>query len=183
MIFCRVAIGDHKWNLVISQWTLDNEAICGVAPLRLTPHQKIPSSKILWKICRLVFWNQDDVFFIDYLPKSQLHISYYYLSLLVQLKDILKEKCCGNFINVGSFLHENTTTHRARVTQKKLGYRATNVLITHHIPRIWTRRTATCYRVWKNWMFAFFVWRWCHWFLGVLVERKISWIFWVAFMR
>ena len=40
-----------------------------------------------------IFWDQDGILLIDYLPKGQTINAEYYLSLLVQLKDILKEKC------------------------------------------------------------------------------------------
>jgi len=46
----------------------------------------------------------------------------YYLSLLVQLKDILKEKRRGKVINGVLFLHDNVPAHRALATQKKLAY-------------------------------------------------------------
>jgi hypothetical protein len=39
-----------------------------------------------------IFWDQDDILLIDYLPKGQTIKAEYYSSLLVQLKDILKEK-------------------------------------------------------------------------------------------
>jgi hypothetical protein len=42
-----------------------------------------------------IFWNQDDTLPIDYLPKGQTINAEYYSSLLVQLKDILKEKRRG----------------------------------------------------------------------------------------
>ena len=38
------------------------------------------------------FWDQDGIILIDYLPKGQTINAEYYWSLLVQLKDILKEK-------------------------------------------------------------------------------------------
>jgi len=57
-----------------------------------SPRPKIPSAKIRWKISRLDFWNQDGILLIDYVPKGQTINAEYYLSLLVQLKDILKEK-------------------------------------------------------------------------------------------
>jgi len=57
--------------------------------------QKFPSAKIRWKISRFDFWDQDGILLIDYLPKGQTIIAEYYLSLLVQLKDILKEKSRG----------------------------------------------------------------------------------------
>jgi len=55
-----------------------------------TPPQKIPSVKILWKISRLDFWDEDGILLNDYLPKGQTINAEYYSSLLVQLKDILK---------------------------------------------------------------------------------------------
>jgi len=46
----------------------------------------------------------------------------YYSSLLVQLKDILKEKRRGNFTMEVLFLHDNAPDHRALVTHNKLGF-------------------------------------------------------------
>jgi hypothetical protein len=46
----------------------------------------------------------------------------YYLSLLVQLKDILKEKRRGNITKVFLFLYDNAPAHRALATHKKLAY-------------------------------------------------------------
>jgi len=46
----------------------------------------------------------------------------YYSSLLVQLKDILKEKRRGKFTNAVLFLHDNASAHRPLATQKKLAY-------------------------------------------------------------
>jgi hypothetical protein len=37
-----------------------------------------------------IFWDQDGILLIDYLPKDQTINAEYYSSLLVQLKDILK---------------------------------------------------------------------------------------------
>ena len=46
----------------------------------------------------------------------------YYLSLLVQLKDSLKEKGRGKFTRGVLFLHNNAPAHRTLATQKKLAY-------------------------------------------------------------
>jgi len=46
----------------------------------------------------------------------------YYSSLLVQLKDILKEKRLGKFTKEVMFLHVYVPSHRALATQKKLAY-------------------------------------------------------------
>jgi len=74
------------------------------------------------KILASIFWDQDGILLIDYLPKSQTIYAEYYSSLLVQLKDILKEKRRGNVIKGDLFLHDNAPTHRALATQKKLAY-------------------------------------------------------------
>ena len=47
----------------------------------------------------------------------------YYSSLLVQLKDILKEKRAGTSSTKGVFfLHDNAPAHRVHATQKKMAY-------------------------------------------------------------
>ena len=46
----------------------------------------------------------------------------YYSSLLVQLKDILKEKRRGKVTKGVLFLQDNAPAHRALATQKKLAY-------------------------------------------------------------
>ena len=73
------------------------------------------------KFLALIFWDQDGIL-IDYLPKGQTINADYYSSLLVQLKDILKEKHCGKFTKRVLFLHDNAPPHQALGTQKKLAY-------------------------------------------------------------
>ena len=80
---------------------------------------------------------------LDYLPKGQTINAEYYLSLLVQLKDILKEKRRGEVTEGVLFLHDSASAHRPLPIQKKLATRASIVLITHPILRIWPRRTTT----------------------------------------
>jgi hypothetical protein len=55
-----------------------------------------------------------------YLPKGQTINSEYYSYLLVQLKDILKEKCHGKVTKGVLFLHDNAPAHGALATQKIL---------------------------------------------------------------
>jgi hypothetical protein len=43
-------------------------------------------------------------------------------SLLVQLKDILKEKRRGNVTKLVMFLHDNASPHQPLATQKNLAY-------------------------------------------------------------
>ena len=59
---------------------------------RVWPRPKFPSAKIRWKVLATNFWVQDSIFLINYLPKGQTINAKYYASLLLQMKDILKEK-------------------------------------------------------------------------------------------
>jgi len=74
------------------------------------------------KVLASIYWDQDGILHIDYLPKGQTINAEYYSSLLVQLKDILKEKRRGKFTKGVLFLHDNALAHRALATQKKLAY-------------------------------------------------------------
>jgi len=58
-----------------------------------SPRPKIfREQKSAGKVLASIFWDQDGILLIDYLPKDQTFNAEYYSSLLVQLKDILKEK-------------------------------------------------------------------------------------------
>jgi len=74
------------------------------------------------KVLASIFWDRDVILLIDYLPKGQTINVEYYSPLLVQLKDILKEKCCRKVTKGVLFLHDNALTHQALATQKKLAY-------------------------------------------------------------
>jgi len=70
----------------------------------------------------LIFWEQDGILLIDYLPKGQTTNAEYYSSLLVQMKDILKEKRRGKVTKFVFSLHDNAPAHRALAPQKKPAY-------------------------------------------------------------
>ena len=74
------------------------------------------------KVLTSIFWDQDGILLIDYLPKGQTTNTEYYSSLLVQLKDILKEKKPWKVTKSVLFFHDIAPTHRALATQKKLAY-------------------------------------------------------------
>jgi histone-lysine N-methyltransferase SETMAR len=69
-----------------------------------------------------IFWDQDGILFTDYLPKGQNINMVYFAFLLVQLKDILKEKRRGKFTKCFFLLHYNVPAHRALATYKNLAY-------------------------------------------------------------
>jgi len=97
------------------------------------------------KFLTSIFWDQDSILLIDYLPKGQTINAEYYSSLLVQLKDILKEKRRGKFTKGVLFLHDNAPSRLTGHLQPKRNWPtwASNVLITHPTLRIWPRIT-TC---------------------------------------
>jgi len=69
--------------------------------------KKFRVQKSTGKVLALIFWDQDGILLIDYLPKGQIIYTEYYSPLLVQLKDILKEKRCGKVTKRVLFLHDN----------------------------------------------------------------------------
>jgi hypothetical protein len=84
--------------------------------------QKIRVQKSTGKVPHSIFWDQDGILLIDYLPKGQTINVKYYSLLLVKLKDILKEKRRVKVTKEVLFLHENAPAHWPLATQKKLAY-------------------------------------------------------------
>jgi len=72
------------------------------------------------KVLASIFWDQDGILLID-IFQSAINAEYY-SSLLVQLKDILKEKLREKVTKGVLFLHDNALAHRTLATQKKLAY-------------------------------------------------------------
>ena len=95
-----------------------------MAVWRLTPPRpkKLQVQKSARKVPTSNFWDQDGILLIDYLPKDQTINAEYYSSLLVQLKDILKEKHHGKVTKGVLFSYDNALAHRSLATQKKLAY-------------------------------------------------------------
>ena len=124
------------------------------------PSQKIPSAKIRWKILASIFLDQDSILLIDYLPKGQTINAEYYSTLLVKLKDILKEKIAGRSPRLlVLFLHDNVPPHRSLATHKKLAYLGFQCL--DHPPYS-PDLTPSDYRLFpglkiNNWKFAIFL--------------------------
>ena len=77
---------------------------------------------LLEKFSPRLFCDKDGILPIYYLPKGQTINAAYYSSLLVQLKDILKDKRHGKFTKGVLFLHDNAPAHRTLANQKKLAY-------------------------------------------------------------
>jgi len=75
--------------------------------------QKIPSAKIGWKISRLNFLRSRRHHPHWLSTKGPNYQRQYYSTLLVQRKDILKEKPRGKITKSVLFLHDNAPVHRA----------------------------------------------------------------------
>ena len=84
--------------------------------------KKCRVQKSAGKVLASIFWDQDGTLLIDYLSRGQIINAEYYSSLLVELKDILKEKRREIITKGILFLHENAPAHLALATQKKLTY-------------------------------------------------------------
>ena len=84
--------------------------------------KKFRVQKSAGNVLASIFWDQDGILLIDYLPKGQTINAEYYSFLLVQVKDILKEKRRGKVTKGVLFLHDNAPAHRALATLKKLAY-------------------------------------------------------------
>ena len=105
---------------------------------RPPPQKKIRVQKSSGKVLPSIFWVQDGIFLIDYLPKGQTINAEYCSSLLVQLKDILKEKTPREGHQGGSCLCTTMpplTGHSQ--PRRNCPIWASIVLITHPILRIW----------------------------------------------
>ena len=101
---------------------------------------------------RFFFWDQDVILLIDYLPKGQTINAEYYSSLLVQLKDILKEKRRGAWRSARGSCPCTTMPRLTGHLQPRRNWSAWafSILITHSVLRIWPRGTTTCSLDWKK---------------------------------
>jgi len=106
--------------------------------------KKTQVQKSAGKVLASIFLDQDGIHLIDYLPKGQTINAEYYSSLLVQVKDILKEKCRGKVTKGVLFLHDNAPAHRALATQEKLTYLGFQCLDHPPYSPDLARRTTTC---------------------------------------
>jgi len=120
----------------------NNEWSDGIT-VQLVPKNSECKNPLLKFSCRF-FGDPDGILHIDYLPKGQTTNTEYYSSLLVQLKEILKEKAAGR--PPGLSCSCTTMTRLTGHIQPRRNWPSwdSSILITHHILRIWPRRTTIC---------------------------------------
>jgi hypothetical protein len=98
---------NNQWDGCIAAHTAPNNSKCK------NPLEKF-SPRFVWDIYSILL--------IDYLPTGQTINAEYYSSLLVLLKEILKEKRLGKITKWVLFLHEKAPSNRALAIQKKLAF-------------------------------------------------------------
>jgi len=120
MISCRVRLVtmDETWlchsDLETKQQSVEWRHNASPCP------KKFQVQKSAGKVLASIFWDQDGILLIDCVPNGKNINAEYYSFLLVQLKNILKEKRRGKVTERVLFLHDNAPTHQALATQKKL---------------------------------------------------------------
>ena len=87
-----------------------------------SPHpKKIRVLKSAGKVLASIFWDQDGILHIDYLPKGQtINAEYYHPAGAIQ--GHFEGKTQRGVPKGVLFLHDNAPAHRALATQKKLAY-------------------------------------------------------------
>jgi len=103
----------YHYDPETKQQSMEWRHSCSPRPAPKNSDCKKPVGKVLASI----FWDQDGILLIDYLPKGQTINAEYYASLLVQMKAILKEKRRGKVTKWSLFLHDNAPAHLVLATQ------------------------------------------------------------------
>jgi len=123
------------------------------------PRNKVRVQKSAGEVLASISWDHDGILLIDYLPKGHTINVEHYSCVLVQLKDILKEKHRGKVTKVVLFLHDKYPDSPGTCNPKETGIPG--------LPMSWSpilfswilsRRTTTCSLDWKNnWKVAIFL--------------------------
>ena len=148
--------------------------------------QKFQVQKFSGKVLASNFWDKGGIILIDYLPKGQTINAEYHSSLLVQLKDILREKRRGKVTKGVLFIHdkaqltghlqpEETGLPGLPVSWSPTLFSGSGPVRLPPVP--WTEKTIERSPI--------FVWRGGHCCRGDLIGRTTFWIFfeWLAKVR
>ena len=114
-----------------------------------SPRPKIPSAKIRWKISLLEFFGfktaSSSMIIFQRAKLSTINYqAEYYSSLLVQLKDISKGKCCGKATNGVLICTIMLPLNGYLQPRRNWATWASTLLTTNPILRIWPRQTTIC---------------------------------------
>lgn len=126
-ILNRIVTGDETWvhhyepesKQESMQWQKKGGA----------PPKKFKVSQSAGKIMATVFWDSEGILLIDYKEKGLNITGGYYATLLVKLKDAIKEKRRGKWTRGVLLLHDNAPVHKSHVAMAALrncGYETLN---------------------------------------------------------
>jgi len=140
--------------------------------------KKIRVQKSAGKVLASIFWDQDGILLIDYLPKSELSTRSITHPCWCNWRTFWRKNAPGSLPR-GSC----SCTTMPRLTGHLQPRRnwpnwASSVLITHPILRIWPRRTTTCSLEWKKKIKIAI--RRGHCYRGDLVGRTTFWIIFLS---
>ena len=107
--------------------------------------KKFRVQKSARKVLASIFWDQDGVLLIDYLPKGQTVNAEYYSPLLVQLKGICRKNANAAGRSPRESCSCTTMPWFTRHLQPRRNWPtwASSVLITHPFLRVWSHQTTT----------------------------------------
>ena len=151
-----VAIGDHGRNVVIPLWPgnkATNQWSGGITAYRVPKNSECKKSA--GKLA-LIFWDEDGILLIDYLPKDQLSTPSITHLCWCNWRTFWRKNAAGSLPRGPcSCTMPRLTGHLQ--PRRKWSTWACTVLTIHPILRIWPRRTTTCSLDWKNnWKVAIF---------------------------
>ena len=111
----RVVTGDETW---IHHYDPETQAEARQWKHAESPAQKRPRMKpSVGKIMMTVFWDSKGVLMTDFLEHKKTVTAVYYADLIRRLHDAVKEKRRGMLSRGVLLLHDNASSHKARLSQ------------------------------------------------------------------
>jgi len=93
-----------------------NNAKYAVETCRVPTPKKFKVCASAGKVMASVFWDSQGVIMVDYLEQGKTITGDYYASLLVKLRDAIKDKRRGKLRNGALLLQDNAPSHSSHVT-------------------------------------------------------------------
>ncbi|GBP66784.1 Histone-lysine N-methyltransferase SETMAR [Eumeta japonica] len=114
----RIVTVDETWDRQYDpeskqesmQWTKKGER----------PPKKFKVQKSASKLMATIFWDNEGVLLIDYLPKGTTMNGQYYANLFAQAREAVVQKRRGKLSRGVLFLQDNASVHTARVSRQAL---------------------------------------------------------------
>jgi histone-lysine N-methyltransferase SETMAR len=112
-IFQRIVTGDETW---IHYYDPETQAEAKEWKRSSSPTPtRSRATRSVGKVMASVFWDQEGILLLDYLPHKQTITGQYYAQLMTQLRDAVKRKRRGKLTAGILLLHDNAPSHKSRV--------------------------------------------------------------------